>query len=72
MIKNRVQGCQAEEEIEVVERSLDCDNPRCGFAQIRGPDCRMGCLLGLNLKNLTQNGKILDMAILLSYSRIKS
>jgi ribosomal protein S27E len=24
---------------EVVERSLDCGNPRCGFARIRCPDC---------------------------------
>jgi len=25
---------------EVVERYLDCGNPRCGFARIRCPDCR--------------------------------
>jgi len=24
---------------EVVERYLDCGNPRCGFARIRYPDC---------------------------------
>jgi len=24
---------------EVVERYLDCGNPRCGFARIRCPDC---------------------------------
>jgi hypothetical protein len=24
---------------EVVERYLDCSNPRCGFARIRCPDC---------------------------------
>jgi len=24
---------------EVVERYLDCRNPRCGFARIRCPDC---------------------------------
>ena len=24
---------------EVVERYLDCDNPRCGFTRIRCPDC---------------------------------
>ena len=39
---------------EVIERYLDCGNPRCGFARIRCPDCRMlriffkynRCLLG--------------------------
>jgi len=25
---------------EVIERYLDCGNPRCGFARIRCPDCR--------------------------------
>jgi len=25
---------------EVVERYLDCGNPRCGFARIRCPECR--------------------------------
>ena len=25
---------------DVVERYLDCGNPRCGFARIRCPDCR--------------------------------
>ena len=25
---------------EVVERYLDCGNPRCGFVRIRCPDCR--------------------------------
>ena len=25
---------------EVVERYLDCSNPRCGFARLRCPDCR--------------------------------
>ena len=25
---------------EVVERYLDCGNPRCGFSRIRCPDCR--------------------------------
>jgi hypothetical protein len=24
---------------EVIERYLDCGNPRCGFARIRCPDC---------------------------------
>jgi ribosomal protein S27E len=24
---------------EVVEKYLDCGNPRCGFARIRCPDC---------------------------------
>jgi len=24
---------------DVVERYLDCGNPRCGFARIRCPDC---------------------------------
>jgi len=27
---------------EVVERYLDCGNPRCGFARIRCPDCKAG------------------------------
>ena len=30
---------------EVVERYLDCGNPRCGFARIRCPDCREERLL---------------------------
>jgi ribosomal protein S27E len=30
---------------EVVERYLDCGNPRCGFARIRCPDCRAEHLL---------------------------
>ena len=30
---------------EVVERYLDCGNPRCGFARIRCPDCRAERLL---------------------------
>ena len=25
---------------DVVEKYLDCGNPRCGFARIRCPDCR--------------------------------
>ena len=30
---------------EVVERYLDCGNPRCGFARIRCPDCQAERLL---------------------------
>ena len=30
---------------EVVERYLDCGNPRCGFARIRCPDCHAERLL---------------------------
>src|SRR4030043_221822 len=30
---------------EVVERYLDCGNPRCGFARIRCPDCQAEHLL---------------------------
>jgi len=30
---------------EVVERYLDCGNPRCGFARIRCPGCRTERLL---------------------------
>jgi hypothetical protein len=30
---------------EVVERYLDCGNPRCGFARIRCPDCGQERLL---------------------------
>ena len=30
---------------EVVERYLDCGNPRCGFARIRCPDCHAEHLL---------------------------
>jgi hypothetical protein len=30
---------------EVVERYLDCGNPRCGFARIRCPDCHLEHLL---------------------------
>jgi len=32
---------------EVVERYLDCGNPRCGFARIRCPDCQAERLLKL-------------------------
>ena len=31
---------------EVVERYLDCSNPKCGFARIRCPDCGEEGLLG--------------------------
>jgi predicted RNA-binding Zn-ribbon protein involved in translation (DUF1610 family) len=45
MIKRDRQGCQVEEKIGVVELYLSCRNPRCGFAQIRCPDCRTEHLL---------------------------
>jgi ribosomal protein S27E len=35
---------------EVVERYLDCGNPRCGFARIRCPDCRTEHLLTFSCK----------------------
>jgi hypothetical protein len=35
---------------EVVERYLDCGNPRCGFARIRCPDCRREHLLIFSCK----------------------
>ena len=35
---------------EVVEKYLDCGNPRCGFARIRCPRCRMEHLLTFSCK----------------------
>jgi ribosomal protein S27E len=35
---------------EVVERYLDCGNPRCGFARIRCPDCQGEHLLTFSCK----------------------
>jgi hypothetical protein len=35
---------------EVVERYLDCGNPRCGFARIRCPDCGEERLLMFSCK----------------------
>jgi len=35
---------------EVVERYLDCGNPRSGFARIRGPDCHSEQLLTFSCK----------------------
>jgi hypothetical protein len=35
---------------EVVERYLDCGNPKCGFARVRCPDCRTEHLLTFSCK----------------------
>jgi len=35
---------------EVVERYLDCGNPRCGFARTRCPSCRAEYLLAFSCK----------------------
>jgi ribosomal protein S27E len=35
---------------EVVEKYLDCGNPRCGFARIRCPDCKTEYLLTFSCK----------------------
>jgi len=35
---------------DVVEKYLDCGNPRCGFARIRYPDCRAEHLLMFSCK----------------------
>ena len=35
---------------EVVDRYLDCGNPRCGFARIRCPDCHAEHLLMFSCK----------------------
>src|SRR4030042_1529550 len=35
---------------EVVEKYLDCGNPRCGFARIRCPACRAEYLLTFSCK----------------------
>jgi hypothetical protein len=49
---------------EVVERYLDCGNPRCGFARIRRPRCRAGGQIHdplLSLERLSldeQEGKV--------------
>jgi ribosomal protein S27E len=55
MIKNNVQGCQAEEKIEVMERDLDCRKPRCGFARIRCPDCGEERLLMFSYRTRTKD-----------------
>jgi hypothetical protein len=34
---------------EVVEKYLDCGNPRCGFARIRCPLCRTACVAAISL-----------------------
>jgi len=36
---------------EVVEKYLDCANPRCGFARTRCPDCRAEHLLTFSCKS---------------------
>jgi ribosomal protein S27E len=36
---------QQESGQELIERYLDCGNPRCGFARIRCPDCHAEHLL---------------------------
>jgi hypothetical protein len=35
---------------EIVEKYLDCGNPRCGFARIRCPRCRTAHLLTFSCK----------------------
>lgn len=35
---------------EVVEKYLDCGNPRCGFARVRCPACREEYLLTFSCK----------------------
>jgi hypothetical protein len=40
---------------EVVERYLDCGNPRCGFARIRCPDCKEEHLLMFSCRTPTRS-----------------
>jgi hypothetical protein len=41
---------------EVVEKDLDCGNPKCGFAQIKCPDCCIRLLLAFfKVKVLDEN-----------------
>jgi hypothetical protein len=49
---------------EVVDRYLDCGNPRCGFARIRCPDCRTERLLMFS-KRLEEWGEWMREELLL-------
>jgi len=68
---------------EVVERYLECDNPRCGFARIRCPDCGEERLLvfscrtrgfcpSCHAKRLEEWGEWMRGTLLLDVPRLKS